>query len=58
MTPDPSVVGPDTDAQEAARMMLDGGIRHLPVVDDDGELLGLTSIRDILVELIWTPQQS
>lgn len=56
MTPDPAAAGPDTDAQEAARMMLDGGIRHLPVVDDNGELLGMTSIRDILLELIRTPQ--
>lgn len=40
MTPDPSVVGPDTDAQKAARMMIDGGIRHLPVVDDDENYWG------------------
>lgn len=58
MTMEPAVVDPETDAKEAARIMVDGGIRHLPVVDDEGRLLGLLSVRDVLLELIWTPQQS
>ena len=57
MTPDPMTVGKETDAREAARMMVDSGIRHLPVVDEKGTLLGLTSIRDIVIELIWSPDR-
>jgi len=53
MTPDPQVVTRETNAKEAARMMTDMGIRHLPVVEGD-ELVGLVSARDILIELIWT----
>ena len=38
----------DTPADELARLLLDGGIRHLPVADGDGRVLGVLSIRDIL----------
>ena len=32
---------------DALRLMLDKGFRHLPVVSDKGELLGIVSIRDV-----------
>lgn len=57
MTPDPIVISPDTDAKEAARMMTDMGVRHLPVVEEDW-LVGLVSARDILIELIWSTNGS
>jgi CBS domain-containing protein len=53
MTPDPAVVPPTTDIREAARIMTDGGFRHLPVVTD-GVFLGLVSMRDIGGEILWT----
>ncbi|MGH2689138.1 MAG: CBS domain-containing protein [Actinomycetota bacterium] len=56
MTSEPVVVGPDTEAKRAALIMLDAGIRHLPVVDDDRHLLGLVSVRDVLLELVSAPQ--
>jgi CBS domain-containing protein len=36
-----------TPAAEAVEMMLDGGIRHLPVVDGD-RVVGVVSMRDLL----------
>ena len=36
-----------TTIAEAAEMMIDGGIRHLPVVDG-GRVVGVASIRDVI----------
>jgi CBS domain-containing protein len=57
MTADPTVAPPDMEAREAAKLMLDLGIRHLPVVTPDGRLVGLASIRDLLLELVWNPRR-
>lgn len=38
---------PDTSIEEAKTAMKDRRIRHLPVVDDDGQLHGLISIGDL-----------
>jgi CBS domain-containing protein len=46
MTPDPVTAAPDTTAQEAGRLMLERGFRHLPVVED-GRAVGVVSIRDV-----------
>jgi CBS domain-containing protein len=46
MTNDPKTVGPDVDTDEALRMMLDNGFRHLPVVEDR-KVVGMVSIRDL-----------
>ncbi len=32
----------------AAYQMLDGAIRHLPVMDSDGRVVGMVSVRDLL----------
>jgi phosphoserine phosphatase RsbU/P len=47
MTRDPETVGRDVDSQQAAELMLGGGFRHLPVVDDT-TLVGIVSLRDLL----------
>lgn len=47
MSPDPITCGPGTDTEEAAEMMLSGGFRHLPVLDE-GSLVGMVSLRDVL----------
>lgn len=54
MTPEPVVVTTDTEVRDAAKIMSDMGIRHLPVVDD-GKFVGLISTRDIAIELVWAP---
>jgi len=38
----------ETTAAEAFKVMLERHYRHLPVVDDDGKVLGILSIRNIL----------
>jgi CBS domain-containing protein len=45
-------VTPALDLLEAARIMRDKGFRHLVVVDDDGELYGVFSMRDLVVGLL------
>jgi CBS-domain-containing membrane protein len=38
---------PDMDVDEASQIMRDRRIRHLPILDDDGDLCGLVSIGDL-----------
>lgn len=38
----------DTTAAEALAVMVDAHHRHLPIVDDDGHLLGMLSMRHVL----------
>ncbi len=40
------------DILEAARVMRQKGFRHLVVVDDQGELMGVFSMRDLVVGLL------
>jgi CBS domain-containing protein len=47
MTPEPVTAPPETSTDEAAELMLSGGFRHLPVVDESG-LIGIVSLRDLL----------
>ena len=47
MTPAPEVLRPDSELVDAAHVMLELGIRHLPVVRS-GQLLGVLSMRDVL----------
>jgi CBS domain-containing protein len=47
MTSDPETIAPDDTTEQAAVLMIHGGFRHLPVVDDD-DLVGVLSIRDLV----------
>jgi CBS domain-containing protein len=47
MTPAPAVLGPDCEFAEAAKTMLQLGVRHLPVIDK-GHLVAVLSMRDVL----------
>lgn len=55
MTPDPVTVEPETDADDAAEMMLSHGFRHLPVLRGTA-LEGIVSLRDILSIRIARPR--
>lgn len=47
MTREPATVKPEDGLQEAMWKLERGHFRHLPVVDDDGKLIGMLSDRDI-----------
>lgn len=47
-------VRPETDAGQAARLLVDKGIKHLPVVDAEGRLVGILSRKDLLRHLAAT----
>ena len=48
MTVDPVTATADTDVEEASRVMLEHGFRHLPVLDDDGQVTGVVSLRRVV----------
>jgi CBS domain-containing protein len=52
MTSPVLTVTPDDNAQDALQLMLDRHIRHLPLADSDGRVLGMLSIRDLMAEQI------
>jgi CBS domain-containing protein len=54
MTQHPFLAAPDEDAETVAMRMLEHGIRHVPVVQDN-RLLGVISARDLLMLEIWPP---
>ena len=51
---DPDTFDPDLDVWDAAAWIAESGYRHLPVVDDDGALIGVVSLRDLLKSLVDT----
>jgi CBS domain-containing protein len=46
MTPDPITLAADASPAEAARIMLENGFRHVPIVEGDRPI-GIVSIRDV-----------
>ena len=44
-------VSPDEPIADVARRMVEGGIRHLPVVEDD-QPVGIVSIRDLMASAL------
>jgi CBS domain-containing protein len=51
MTPDVVVATGDTSISAALRLMRDGPFRRLPVVDNEGVLVGLVTLDDILMQV-------
>jgi CBS domain-containing protein len=54
MSRDPDTFDADLDVWDAAAWITESGYRHLPVVDDDGTLQGVVSVRDLLKGLVDT----
>ena len=52
MTSPPKTTSRDTPAEDALSFMLERHIRHLPIVDDSGKLLGMLSIRNLLEHMV------
>ncbi|HET7629623.1 MAG TPA: CBS domain-containing protein [Bacillales bacterium] len=44
---------PDMDAHEAARLMSDFQIRRLPVVEQNGQVVGMVALGDLATEQIY-----
>lgn len=57
MTSKVATVGPDDSLVDCLRVMTEIWCRHLPVVDDDEDLIGIVSIRDGVEEVIDNAQQ-
>ncbi len=51
MTKNVITIGEEASLEEAKRLVISHGIRHLPVVDKKEELVGLLSVRKLLDEL-------
>ncbi len=51
-------VGPDLSIREAARLMLETGLRRLPVVEADGRLVGMLTRADQLQAILTSPLMS
>lgn len=54
MSGEPDTFDPDLDVWDAAAWIAESSYRHLPVIDDEGSLLGVVSIRDLLKALVDT----
>ncbi|HUG88358.1 MAG TPA: CBS domain-containing protein [Actinomycetota bacterium] len=52
MTRDVVTVGSDAPIREAIKAMLDAGVKRLPVVDDDGKLVGIASRTDLISPML------
>jgi len=50
MTKNVVTIGEEASLEEARRVVVSHGIRHLPVVDSKGEMVGLLSVRKLLDE--------
>jgi CBS domain-containing protein len=50
MTSNITTIGEEASLEEAKRLIITHAIRHLPVVDEQGKLVGLLSVRKLLDE--------
>ena len=51
MTREPATCSPSTNLAAAAKLMLDADCGILPVVDDEGKLVGVVTDRDMYIAL-------
>ncbi|HOE71887.1 MAG TPA: CBS domain-containing protein [Deltaproteobacteria bacterium] len=55
MTPDPVSVRPDTPVEDIATIMVEKKIHTIPVLDDEGSLVGIIGKEDILRTILPRP---
>ena len=48
MNPNPRTVTPATDSQDIRRLFLEATLKHMPVVDQEGRVLDIITISDLL----------
>jgi CBS domain-containing protein len=56
MTESPITASAQTDVEEAARTMLENGFRHLPVLDESGQVAGIASLRRVVAATKIAPE--
>jgi CBS domain-containing protein len=54
MTEAPRTLHPDATPRDAAHLMAVGKFRHMPIVDSDGQILGVVSQRDLIAAGVKT----
>ena len=54
MTPHPQCIAPETKVADAVVIMIERGFRHLPVIGEGKQILGVFSVRDALPREIGT----
>lgn len=52
MTPNPTCAAPDTTVEEIATLMKEEDIGCVPIVDEDGQVTGVVTDRDIVIRCI------
>jgi len=57
MTSDPKTVAASAELDVATALMDRHDVRHLPVVEEDGQLVGMLSDRDLLFATGWLPAE-
>lgn len=48
MTADPVTIDPETNLNDAAKIMFNKWFRHLPVVNSENKVVGIISLRDLM----------
>jgi CBS domain-containing protein len=51
MTPDPITIHADATATDLPATMAEGRVRRIPVVDDDGRLVGIATLDDVVATI-------
>jgi CBS domain-containing protein len=54
MTPDPACCAPDTPLGAVAKLMVQHNCGQIPVVDAEGQLIGVVTDRDIVCRVLAT----
>ena len=52
MSRKPVTIGPERSVADAARVMLTEHVSCLPVMSDDGQLIGIVTVRDLIAQLV------
>jgi CBS domain-containing protein len=52
MTPDPACCAPDTPLEAVAKLMVQHNCGEIPVVDADGQVIGVVTDRDIVCRVL------
>jgi CBS domain-containing protein len=58
MTPSPRTIECDTSVEEAMRIMTESRIRHLPVINSEGDVAGVLSIGDLVNWIVTTQDET